>query len=454
MHLSQTTAVGIGTGTFAVDSPTSSSLIAYRTGDRVRGYNGGDASKYFEGVVTAVNASPVSISINVDKTVNTTSNNNIYGYNLSTVGIAGATGANGSGYYAHTLDNTAVSITSSRTFNLAVPNTLSELAYRTGDRIRGRVATDPTKYFEGYVISLGSSPLSITVSIDFVNGTSGANIGGYTFGLVGEKGAAGTTDYTQLTNLPDLTTATLTKTTTTDTDPLTISSKNGHGGTGYGGLITLENTSSGATNTKKFIRLNNTGTLEFINSDYTATIFSLNNNGLTTIAQATGVTNNTPTANALSLNNHSFIFDDGNMHINTNDGAIWINSNNAQAVQINTQGTAVGGGLIVSGKATSDNTGDSGWISVTSGFNSSFSGTGVAYRKLNNVLYLRGRVTGGTAGSGSFFLPTGYRPATDFVIPTQQYGTGNITYTTVQTDGNVIPNSSATWLTGIGIPLG
>jgi hypothetical protein len=97
---------------------------------------------------------------------------------------------------------------------------------------------------------------------------------------------------------------------------------------------------------------------------------------------------------------------------------------------------------------------DTGWISVTS-FNNSFSGTSVAYRRINNVVYLRGRLSGGTAGQGAFFLPEGFRPLDiEVVIPTQQYGTANITYTSIGLDGNVIPNASSAWLSSMIFPVG
>jgi hypothetical protein len=96
---------------------------------------------------------------------------------------------------------------------------------------------------------------------------------------------------------------------------------------------------------------------------------------------------------------------------------------------------------------------DSGWI-VVSSFSNNFAGTNVAYRKINNVVYLRGNVSGGTAASAAFTLPTGFRPATiDHVCPTQQFGTINITYTTVATNGTVIPTASSTWLSGISYPV-
>jgi hypothetical protein len=67
---------------------------------------------------------------------------------------------------------------------------------------------------------------------------------------------------------------------------------------------------------------------------------------------------------------------------------------------------------------------------------------------------MRGNVTGGTAGQTAFTLQSGYRPSTDMVIAAQQFGTGNITYVTVYTDGRVVPNSTAAWLTGVNFPIG
>jgi hypothetical protein len=58
-----------------------------------------------------------------------------------------------------------------------------------------------------------------------------------------------------------------------------ISNANGHGGTGYAGMLTLTNT--GATNGSKFIRINNTGALEIINSAYSATVFAITDGGQT-----------------------------------------------------------------------------------------------------------------------------------------------------------------------------
>jgi PPE-repeat protein len=97
---------------------------------------------------------------------------------------------------------------------------------------------------------------------------------------------------------------------------------------------------------------------------------------------------------------------------------------------------------------------DTGWIAVSSLTNSFSSLTGVAYRKINNVVYLRGNLTGGTANTGALTLPVGYRPSIDTVVPVQQYGTPNVTYVTVGTDGVVVPNSTSGWLSSIIFPIG
>ena len=97
---------------------------------------------------------------------------------------------------------------------------------------------------------------------------------------------------------------------------------------------------------------------------------------------------------------------------------------------------------------------DSGWNSVSSLFNNFSAVQSVAYRKINGIVYMRGNVTGGTPGAGAFTLPDGYRPAAGLVIPAQQYGTANIAYVTVGTDGVVAPSQSSAWLSSIMFPVG
>ena len=97
---------------------------------------------------------------------------------------------------------------------------------------------------------------------------------------------------------------------------------------------------------------------------------------------------------------------------------------------------------------------DSGWTAITSFSNSYSGGNSPAYRKINDVVYLRGRVSGGTAGATAFTLPEGYRPSIDVVVPAQKFGTSELTYVTVYTTGVVTPNSDAAWLSSVIFPVG
>lgn len=66
---------------------------------------------------------------------------------------------------------------------------------------------------------------------------------------------------------------------------LSLSGKDTVGGIGYFDGIKLTNTTAGATNPNKSIRLNNTGNLEIINSAYTANIFTLTDAGVLSVPQ-------------------------------------------------------------------------------------------------------------------------------------------------------------------------
>jgi hypothetical protein len=153
-------------------------------------------------------------------------------------------------------------------------------------------------------------------------------------------------------------------------------------------------------------------------------------------------------------------FSDFIKFINSKSGATNINKhfrmNSSGTLEIiNSAYTASIFSVTDDGTVTSTNLGDTGWTTVGSFSNSFVSGGNApGYRRLNNVVYLRGNVNNGTAGQTAFTLPSGYRPATDFVVPVQQFGTGNISYVTVYTDGRVAPNSTSGWLTGIQFPIG
>jgi hypothetical protein len=68
-------------------------------------------------------------------------------------------------------------------------------------------------------------------------------------------------------------------TNTANTGSFMATGGNTKGGTGYLDFLVAQNTSGGATNPYKWLRINSTGGLEFINSDYTSTIMALSDSG-------------------------------------------------------------------------------------------------------------------------------------------------------------------------------
>jgi hypothetical protein len=127
------------------------------------------------------------------------------------------------------------------------------------------------------------------------------------------------------------------------------------GGTGYFDFLRVTNTTSGVVSGSKTMRLNNVGTLEILNSAYNATILSITDNGFVAINTATGVSNGIPTNNGIAMNSNSYIYDDGNYHLTSKTGSIWLNANDGSAVNINTQMPSgiTGGGLNVQGAVKS-----------------------------------------------------------------------------------------------------
>jgi hypothetical protein len=231
------------------------------------------------------------------------------------------------------------------------------------------------------------------------NGATGSTGATGQIGLTGATGATGPTGATGADSIipgptgPAISAPfTLTQSSNNANYPLTISSANQQGGgDGFSDVLKIVNSKSGATNINKHFRITDSGALELVNSAYTAGIFTISDTG------------NVYTAGAIN----------------------------------------------------SATIGDTGWNTVP-GFNNNFTsgGNAPAYRRINNLVYMRGNITGGTAGQTAFTLQSGYRPATDMIIATQQFGTANMNYVTVYTDGRVVPNASSTWLTGVNFPIG
>ncbi len=174
----------------------------------------------------------------------------------------------------------------------------------------------------------------------------------------------------------------------TSTAFINVSGSNTIGGTGYTDFISVTNTAAGATNPNKTIRVNNTGAIEFINSTYLATTFSIADNGIITITSPASVTSNSATNNALNVGTKGQLFDDGNFHIHSNSGSVWINSLDGSPIRLGTQ-TNTGNSTVIVDTTT---VGHSFFTKVQSGFNVAF-GTEIT---MDN---LKVRIVG-TGGSG------------------------------------------------------
>tara|TARA_R110000803_G_scaffold63024_1_gene123560 strand:- start:2995 stop:3375 length:381 start_codon:yes stop_codon:yes gene_type:complete len=109
---------------------------------------------------------------------------------------------------------------------------------------------------------------------------------------------------------------------------------------------------------------------------------------------------------------------------------------------------SVTGGDIIDpawGNSVADAVNPSAWTAVT--FQNSwqnFSGSyqSVQYRKVNDVVEVRGFMKSGTLDSTAFTLPAGFRPPSAFQIPS--LGGGVFSKTIVQSDGDVIPSGGST----------
>lgn len=200
------------------------------------------------------------------------------------------------------------------------------------------------------------------------------------------------------------------------------------GGSGYTDFIKVTNTSVGVTNPNKTIRVNNSGGLEFLNSLYTAQIFGVDDNGIVTINSPATVVDNMATTYALNVGKYGQIFDDGNFHIHTNKGALWINSLDGSNIRLGTQTNSGNSAVIVD----TTTVGHSFFTKTQSVFNAAF-GTEV----IMDNLKVRINGTGGSAGnvqagavSGTFkAFTTLFTNAAGFALRGDT-NSGGITFTT------------------------
>lgn len=110
----------------------------------------------------------------------------------------------------------------------------------------------------------------------------------------------------------------------------------------------------------------------------------------------------------------------------------------------------VSGGELIDpawGNAVADAINPTTWTAVTY-TNSWVDGSpyqGVEYRKINDMVYVRGRCKSGTTGTSAFTLPVGYRPPASLSIPSVNAdGTPDIALINVGTDGTCVIYCAAT----------
>ena len=151
------------------------------------------------------------------------------------------------------------------------------------------------------------------------------------------------------------------------TSTIAVTGQNSKGGTLYHDFLSATNGLSTATNATKWFRISNLGTLEVLNSAYTATIFSVTDNGFIAINGSSGATDGIPVNNGIAMRSNSYIFDDGNYHITSKSGSIWLNANDGSTVNVNTQMPSgiTGGGMTVQGAITSNASGSTAFIAGT-----------------------------------------------------------------------------------------
>ena len=226
----------------------------------------------------------------------------------------------------------------------------------------------------------GSSVSAVTITTASV--TANAN------GLM-VNGTASATSFSGNSDTITGTKGTVTTSGSSTTAFINVSGSNTVGGTGYTDFIRVTNTAVGATNPTKTIRVNNTGAIEFLNSAYNAEIFNIANNGIVTISSPASVTSNSATNNALNIGTKGQLFDDGNFHIHSSSGAVWINALDGSAIRLGTQ-TNSGNSTVIVDTST---VGHSFFTKVQSAFNVAF-GTEISMDNLK----VRINGTGGSGG--------------------------------------------------------
>jgi hypothetical protein len=343
---------GVSTGTGFMSYNSSTGVISYLAG----------------------NLSPYTTTA----TVNTLIANSLTNYS-TTVGVKTLIANSLSNYTTPTLVNGSYSLTLNSDGTMTLPlgvinggtvQTYLSSTNSTGSGLVWRTTTPATGQAYQNQIYAGSAGLTITT---FVGTPTSLTSSQWVFGST--SGALTFPDTTQQTSAwtgvaaaGSLSGTTLKSTVTASNltsvgtlAGLNVTTTNGSSGslvvidTGInGGNIRL--VGNGSTTPSKTIRAYS-GNFQILNDAYTATIFQVSDAGMISTGGASAATSNIPTSNAISLNGNGYISDDGNFHITSGSGSIWINPVDSSAVRIGTQyNSGSGAGLVVQGGITSNTT--------------------------------------------------------------------------------------------------
>jgi hypothetical protein len=193
---------------------------------------------------------------------------------------------------------------------------------------------------------------------------------------------------------------------------IVITAANTIGGGGYADVLKFINGASESTNTTKTVRLNSVGNLQFIDNAYANLLLDISDTGIIGVGTTTNAANNIPVNNSIRLNGRTYLNDDGNFHLTTTGGSIWLNSNDGGALQVNMQmpNGITGGGMNVKGTITGNGVGGTSFVSG-SGANNNIAlqispGTGAANQAIRDTSAVASTMyfdvsTGGSA-NGTF----------------------------------------------------
>jgi hypothetical protein len=227
-----------------------------------------------------LNTTGLSLSGNVVSAINTTTNitttANITGGNVIGTTSVAVDGTGGNLTMTGGAITGAGSITSTGNItggNLITAGLISASGNITGGNVLSNGQLSTAGNITGGNITVGGAMTAVgNISASYINGAYYTGTWSTNFVALGNVSATGNVISTGAVYSNY-------NTNTANTGSFMAQGGNTKGGTGYLDFLVVQNTSGGATNPYKWLRVNSTGGLEIINSAYTSTVFSLTDSG-------------------------------------------------------------------------------------------------------------------------------------------------------------------------------